>query len=83
MDVDHLQSAIFAQNPDMTQDERWLVIKDMKTFGSFLSQTETISIVSEMVIVEDLAFSGYAQFNRIKPLTQSMLMQTATSNDVT
>jgi hypothetical protein len=37
MDVDHLQSAIFAQNPDMTQDERWLVIKDMKTFGSFLS----------------------------------------------
>jgi hypothetical protein len=29
MDVDHLQSAIFAQNPDMTEDERWIVIKDL------------------------------------------------------
>lgn len=53
MNVVELKSAIYAQNPDMSREEKELLEEEIGRFSSFLETTKmTQSIVGEMVTID-------------------------------
>lgn len=53
VNVVELKSAIYAQNPDMSREEKELLEEEIGRFSSFLETTKmTQSIVGEMVTID-------------------------------
>ena len=64
MDIDQLENAIIAANPDMTNDQKEMVHRNCGSFSKFLRNSSTSSSVcSEMVIIDHaLAFDNFQRF---------------------
>ena len=64
MDIDQLENAIIAANPDMTNDQKEIVHRNCGSFSKFLRNTSTSSSVcSEMVVIDHaLAFDNFQRF---------------------
>ena len=62
IDINHLKDAVYAENPNMDEEERRIVAEDIDRFNRFLKNTESSqSIVSEMAILDrqHLPFRGF------------------------
>ena len=64
MDIDQLENAIIAANPDMTNDQKEIVHRNCGSFSEFLKNASTSSSVcSEMVVIDHaLAFDNFQRF---------------------
>ena len=75
-DINELKAAIFANNPNLTAEQRKDVEYDLDQMNSFIeSASSTSSIVSGMVHVvdaNDLAFMGQWRYDQESPLMESI-----------
>lgn len=70
MDVDHLESAILAQNPELTAEDKEILHDDMVRVDRLIHMSgDCTSIMSSMVVIDnnnDLGFTDFAKFRRAR-----------------